>query len=77
MKTHVKDFILWFGEEEKTQSENHHVLFILFLFLQQLLSFLLHTRGLLSPAVLTVSEPGQTSVWVSWGPLQPGTVELL
>lgn len=29
----------------------------------------------LSPAVVTVSEPGQSSVRVSWGPLQPGMVE--
>ncbi|XP_044206569.1 von Willebrand factor A domain-containing protein 1 [Thunnus albacares] len=29
---------------------------------------------LLSPAVVTVSESGQTSVRVSWGPLQPETV---
>lgn len=29
---------------------------------------------MLSPAVVTVSESGQTSVRVSWGPLQPETV---
>ncbi|KAM7404311.1 hypothetical protein PAMP_011673 [Pampus punctatissimus] len=28
----------------------------------------------LSPAAVTVSKSGQTSVWVSWGPLQPETV---
>lgn len=29
---------------------------------------------MVSPAVVTVSESGQTSVRVSWGPLQPETV---
>lgn len=33
----------------------------------------LHSE-VLSPAVVTVSESGQTSVRVSWGPLQPDTV---
>lgn len=28
----------------------------------------------MSPAVITVSESGETSVRVSWGPLQPETV---
>lgn len=29
---------------------------------------------MLSPAVVKVSEPGETSVRVTWGPLQPETV---
>ncbi len=33
-----------------------------------------HTPEVLSPAVVTVSEAGQTSVRVSWGPLQPQMV---
>lgn len=38
-------------------------------------SCLSYTPEVLSPAVVTVSEPGQSSVRVSWGPLQPGMVE--
>lgn len=33
-----------------------------------------HTPEVLSPAVVTISESGETSVRVSWGPLQPQTV---
>lgn len=33
-----------------------------------------HTPEVLSPAVVTVSESGQTSIRVSWGPSQPETV---
>ena len=33
-----------------------------------------HTPEVMSPAVVSVSESGETSVRVSWGPLQPETV---
>lgn len=33
-----------------------------------------HTPVVMSPATVTVSESGETSVRVSWGPLQPETV---
>lgn len=33
-----------------------------------------HTPEVMSPAVVTVSESGETSVRVSWGPPQPETV---
>ena len=33
-----------------------------------------HTPEVLSPAVVTVTELGATSVRLSWGPLQPQTV---
>lgn len=33
-----------------------------------------HTSEFLGPAVVTISESGQSSVRVSWGPLQPETV---
>lgn len=33
-----------------------------------------HTPEVMSPATVTVSESGPTSVRVSWGPLQPDTV---
>lgn len=34
----------------------------------------LHTPEVLSPSVVTISESGQSSVRVSWGPLQPEAV---
>lgn len=47
-----------------------------YLLLPQYFFFCLPTLPpeVLSPAVVTVSESGQTSVRVSWGPLQPETV---
>lgn len=33
-----------------------------------------HATEVLSPAVVTVTESGQTSIRVSWGPVQPETV---
>lgn len=50
-------------------------LFFSYYFILTLCFFLSpHTSEVLSPAVVTVSESGQTSVRVSWGPLQPEVV---